>query len=86
MPLSIRLSPEEEALLEAASRQCARSKSELVRQGIREVCQRLLRQTDRTPYDLGQDLFGAGQWAEPPTDPAKRLVWEALRAKHRGLG
>jgi len=85
MPLSIRLSPEEEALLEAASRQCARSKSELVRQGTRELCQRLLRQTDRTPYELGQDLFGAGQLAEAPTDPIKRHIWEALHAKHRRL-
>jgi len=35
MPLSVRFTPEEEALLEAASRQSTRSKSELVRQGVR---------------------------------------------------
>jgi Arc/MetJ-type ribon-helix-helix transcriptional regulator len=86
MSLSVRFTPEEEALLEAASRQSTRSKSELVRQGVRELCQRLLKQDGQTPYELGRDLFGAGHLAEAPTDPAKRRVWEALRAKHRRLG
>jgi hypothetical protein len=86
MPLSVRFTPEEEALLEAASRQFTRSKSELVRQGARELCQRLLKQTSPTPYEAGQDLFGAGHLAEAPADPAKRHIWEALHAKHRRLG
>lgn len=85
MPLSVRLSEEEEALLEAASRQTAQSKSDLARQGIREVCERLLR-PERTPFELGADLFGAGQLAPPPVDPRKRAVWERLRAKHRRVG
>lgn len=86
MPLSIQLSPDEEALLKAASRQCARSPNDLARQGVRELCQRLMRQADQTPYELGQDLFGAGQLAEAPTDPVKRQIWEFLHAKHRHLG
>ncbi|MTW22382.1 CopG family transcriptional regulator [Allochromatium palmeri] len=86
MPLSILLTPEEEALLEAASRQSARSQSDLVRQSVRELCQRLLEQAGSTPYELGQDLFGAGHLADAPTDPAKRDIWESLHAKHRRLG
>ena len=86
MSLSIQFTPEEEALLEAASRQSTRSKSELVHQGVRELCQRLLEQDGQTPYELGQDLFGAGHLAEALADPAKRRVWEALRAKHGRLG
>lgn len=86
VPLSIQLSPDEEALLKAASRQCARSPNDLARQGVRELCQRLMRQADQTPYELGQDLFGAGQLAEAPTDPVKRQIWEFLHAKHRRLG
>ncbi|WP_295405232.1 hypothetical protein [uncultured Thiocystis sp.] len=86
MPLTVCLTPEEEALLEAVSRQSARSQDDLVRQGIREICQRLLEQTGPTPYALGQDLFGAGHLANEPTDPAKRQIWEALHAKHRRLG
>lgn len=86
MSLSVQFTPEEEALLEAASRQFTRSKSELVRQGVRELCQRLLQQTDQSPYELGRDLFGAGHLADAPTDSTKRQVWEALRVKHRRLG
>lgn len=86
MTLSVRLTSEEEALLETVSRQLARSKSELVREGIRELCQRLLKQSNPTPYELGQDLFGAGHLADTPTDPDKRRLWEALYAKHRSLG
>ena len=86
MSLSVQFTPEEEALLEAASRQFTRSKSELVRQGVRELCQRLLQPTDRSPYELGQDLFGVGHLADAPTDPTQRQVWEALRVKHRRLG
>lgn len=69
MPLSNQLSPDEEALLKATSRQCARRPNGLARQGARELCQRLVRQTDRTSYELGQDLFGAGQLVEAPVDP-----------------
>ena len=81
MPLSVRLTPKEEALLEAASRQTARSKSELVREGVRDLCQRLAR-GGKTPYDLGKKLFGAGSLGVAPTDPIKRAVWEKLRDKH----
>lgn len=85
MTLSVRLTPEEEALLEAAARQTARSKSDLVRQGVRELCMRLAR-ADKSPYDLGIGLFGAGAIAAAPADPVKRAVSERLRAKHRGVG
>ena len=85
MPLSVRLSPEEETLLDAAARQTARSKSEIVRQGVRELCQRLAH-AGKTPYDLGKDLFGAGMLAAAPAAPRKRAVQEKLRAKHRRVG
>lgn len=86
MPLSILLTPEEDALLEAASRHSACSQSDLVRQSVRELCQRLLEQAESTPYELGRDLFGTGYLADAPTDPAKRQRWESLHAKHRRLG
>ncbi|MBS3916861.1 MAG: ribbon-helix-helix protein, CopG family [Sulfuritalea sp.] len=82
MPLSIRLTPEEERLLEKACRRSTRSKSDIVRQGVREVCARIMR-GDKTPYELGADLFGAGDLARPPADKMKRAVWEKLRDKHR---
>ena len=85
MPLSVRLTSEEEALLDAAARQTTRSRSELVRQAVRELCQRLTR-ADKTPFTLGKRLFGAGKLAVAPADPGKRAVWEKLVAKHRRVG
>lgn len=85
MPFSVRLSDEEQALLEAAARRTARSKSELVRQGVRELCQRLAR-PKRTPLDLGKNLFGAGSLAKAPTASFQRALWDKLSAKHRRLG
>lgn len=86
MSLTVHLTPEEEALLDSVSRQSAQSQDDLIRQGIRELCQRLLEQTGPTSYALGQDLFGAGHLASAPTDPVKRQIWDALHAKHRRLG
>ncbi|MDQ5770043.1 ribbon-helix-helix protein, CopG family [Thiothrix subterranea] len=85
MTISVRLPPEEQHMLEIAARRVGRSKSDLMRQAVRELCQRLA--TDnRTPYSLGQDLFGAGSLASAPTDPLKRQIWEKLRAKHKRVG
>jgi hypothetical protein len=50
-----------------------------------EYCQKL-NQQEHNAYSIGQDLFGAGELAEPPTDPLKRKVWEKLREKHGDLG
>jgi hypothetical protein len=40
---------------------------------------------NRTPYNLGQDLFGNGSLAPVPTDSLKRQIREKLRAKVRQL-
>lgn len=40
---------------------------------------------NRTPYRLGQDLFGNGSLAPVPTDSLKRQIREKLRAKPRQL-
>lgn len=81
MPLSIRLSAEEESLLERACRRSSRSKSDIVKQGVREICARIVR-GEKTPFELGDGLFDAGDLAEPPSDPSKRAAWERLRVKH----
>jgi hypothetical protein len=84
MPLSVRLTPEENALLEAASRQTALSKSQLARQAIQEFCNRLRRE-ERSAFDLGADLFGQGSLSAAERDGAKAALGEKLRAKHRRL-
>ncbi|MGB3917792.1 ribbon-helix-helix protein, CopG family [Thiothrix litoralis] len=85
MTISVRLPPEEQHMLEMVARRMGRGKSDLVRQAVRELCQRLSAD-NRTPYSLGQDLFGAGSLAAAPTDPMKRQIWEKLRAKHHRMG
>lgn len=85
MPLSVRLTTEDERLLDAASRRSQRPKSELVRQAIRELCLRLSR-PEKTPYEMGQGLFGVGDLAAPAKDPMKRAIQEKVRAKHRRVG
>ena len=85
MTLSVRLSPEEEKLLEQTANRLGRSKSDLARQAVHELCQKLIRES-QSPYSMGKDLFGAGKLAEAPTDPLKKQVWEKLRAKHGYLG
>ncbi len=85
MTLSVRLSSSEENLLDKTARRLGRSKSDLARQAVNELCQKLI-QKDQSPYDMGQDLFEAGRLAEPPSDPLKRKIWEKLRGKHSHLG
>lgn len=81
MSLSVRLSSEDERLLEASARRLGRPKSALVRQAIQELCQKL-RQDEHSAYALGEDLFGAGKLADAPSDPMKKAIWEKLRVKH----
>lgn len=85
MPLSVRLSADDEVLLEKTARRLGRSKSDLARQAVHELCQKLV-QDERSPYSLGEDLFGAGELADAPTDPLKRQIWEKLRDKHGHVG
>ena len=83
--LSVRLSANEEHLLDITARRLGRSKSDLARQAVAELCQRLGQHT-QSPYDLGKDLFGAGELAPAPSDPMKKQIWEQLRDKHGYLG
>lgn len=86
MSFTLRLTAEEEALLNRLSRQSACSQDELIHQSIRDYCERLLEPTAPSAYETGQGLFGAGYLADAPTDPTKRKIWEQLHAKHRRLG
>jgi len=85
MTLSVRLTPEEEAQLEAVSRQTARSKSQLVRQAIQEFCHRLQR-NEQSAFTLGSDLFELGQLETGERNEFKTRLGEKLYAKHRRLG
>ena len=85
MTLSVRLSSDEERLLEKTALRLGRSKSDLARQAVQELCQKLVRE-EHSAYVLGQDLFDSGELAEPPADPLKNKIWEKLRDKHSHVG
>lgn len=81
MNLSIELSLEEERLLEQATKQLGYSKSDIVRQAIHELCQKIKKEAD-SPYSSGEDLFGMVKLADAPSDSMKKHVWEKLRNRY----
>lgn len=85
MALNVRLSPDDEHLLEITAKRLGRSKSDLARQAVQELCKKLV-QEERSSYSIGMDLFDAGELSAPPSDPTKKQIWEKLHAKHRKLG
>ena len=85
MTLSVRLPASDENLLEKVAQQLGKSKSDLVRQAVHELCEKLT-QSERTAYSMGVDLFDAGKLAQPPSDPLKKQIWEKLNAKYSNMG
>ena len=85
MTLSVRLSDEEESLLEVTARRLGRSKSELARQAVHELCQRFINE-ERSSYSIGNDLFDKGELSDRPEDPLKKQIWEELHVKHGYIG
>lgn len=85
MTLTVRLPPEEENVLEKTARRLGRSKSDLARQAVQELCQKLT-QEEHSAYAIGKDLFDLGELANAPKNPLKEKVWEKLRDKHGYVG
>ena len=85
MTLSVRLSEEDESLLELAARSLGRNKSELVRQAVHDFCQKLTLEKT-SAYSMGKELFDQGVLSKAPTEPLKKQIWEKLHAKHGYTG
>lgn len=81
MTLTVRLPPEEENQLEKTARRLGRSKSDLARQAVHELCLKL-NQEEHSAYAMGEDLFDVGALAKTPADPLKQQIWEKLQRKH----
>lgn len=60
MPSSARLDKETEALLKKAAEYKGVTKSEMVRESIREYCGRIVEQKQRTPWEIYQSLQPIG--------------------------
>lgn len=56
MPSSARLDKETEALLRKAAEYTGATKSELVRESIREYCAKVVEEKKRTPWEVYQSL------------------------------
>jgi hypothetical protein len=56
MPSSVRLDKETEELLKKAAQYADVTKSELVRESIREYCARIVEKKKKTPWDIYQSL------------------------------
>ncbi|WPL19420.1 hypothetical protein Thiowin_04541 [Thiorhodovibrio winogradskyi] len=76
-PLTVRLTPAEESLLDAVSRRSARSQDDLIRQGIRELC--LPSRTGHVPHPDVDDVdewlkrAGRGEYPVPPRRICTRM-------------
>lgn len=81
MTLTVRLPPEEENKLEKTARRLGRSKSDLARQAVHELCLKL-DQEEHSAYAMGEDLFDVGSLAKIPADPMKQQIWDILQRKH----
>lgn len=85
MTFSVRLTPEERAILDEAARRASRSRSELVREALRDHCALLVRPL-QSAFELGKGLFGGGTLARAPRDRKRRAAWQMLRSKKQSPG
>ncbi len=85
MSLSVRLSEEDESLLEVVAQRVGRNKSSLVRQAVHELCHKLTHE-EQSAYNMGKELFDQGVLSEVPTEPLKNKIWEKLHVKHGYTG
>jgi Arc/MetJ-type ribon-helix-helix transcriptional regulator len=60
MPSSTRLDKETEDLLRTAAEYAGVTKSELVRESIREYCTKIVEQKQRTPWEIYQAIHKSG--------------------------
>ena len=85
MTLSVRLSEEDESLLEITAHRLGRNKSALVRQAVHELCHKLIHE-EQSAYSMGKELFDQGVLSEAPTKPLKKQIWKKLHVKHGYIG
>ncbi len=84
MPSSTRLDKETEALLKKAAEYKGVTKSEMVRESIREYCARIVQEKKRTPWEIYQSLMpiggsGHGQRVKD----SKKIITEILEKKRK---
>ncbi len=84
MPSSTRLDKETEALLKKAADCAGVTKSQLVRESIREYCTRIVEKKRRTPWEIYQSLQpigGSGHGSR--VKDGKKIMTAALEEKRK---
>ncbi len=84
MPSSARLDKETEALLKKAAEYAGVTKSQLVRESIREYCARIVEEKKRTPWEIYQSLQpigGSGHGRR--VAKGKEIMHKALEEKRK---
>lgn len=80
--VSLRLPQELEAQLETVAKQQHTTKTTLIKNAIIAFLDKLKQQEQLSPYELGEDLFGAYDGDSDLSVQTKRKTFEALREKH----
>lgn len=81
MPLTVRLDPETEQLVDRTARLQGKTKSEVVREALKEYCARTT-ERQKTPYELAEDLIGSVEGG--PTDLSQNVHKYVLEYLTRG--
>jgi hypothetical protein len=81
---TVRLDDEAEAALEQIRKATGLPISEVLKQGLRSLKQRVAEEAERTPYDVYRQLdLGPGGYAIASSTDTHRGVADALRRKFR---
>ena len=79
--LTVRLSEELEHAIDSVAKSERKTRSEVVKEALQNYFE--LRSGRLTPYQLGEDLFGAGEkGAQDLSNTFKKRVKEKLHEKH----
>jgi hypothetical protein len=84
MPASIRLDKESEDILQKASESLKTTKSEVIRMAIKDYCHKLLKEKQKTPWEIYQSIHTAGGSGHGKrVERGKELLKRYLEAKRK---
>ena len=82
MAISVRLDKETEAILEKTASMLRTTKSNVIKQSLRDYCQRVSEEKSQHPYQLIEDLLGgAGSGKGNLSIDGEKILRSAFRRK-----
>ena len=89
MPVSVRLDPELESLVEATAKRTGQSRSDVIRAGVRAYCERVVADGQPSHFDVWGAEMGAATSEGPIRNrgrDSERLLRERFRASKAERG